>query len=351
MSIRAAFVGTGSWARRSLIPAFAAQPTVAVAAIIDPDGEAAAQAKELTPRAAICRDLDEALERHGPIGLVVIATPDHLHPPLIEAALAVGAAVFCEKPLANDAAAAGELARLAIGRAATVGYSFRFNPAIQMLKCDLAAGRIGIPWLIELSEHNPQFHPHARKSLNWKSDPSSARAGALYEYGSHVVDLALWLIGPVQRVSSALARVLPSARLDDIATLQLEFAQPTIGTLVASWLLRGGFPGIGIRIHGSEAIAEVALDHRIPGGQSYRIGSPISDEIEAQKVEPMQDPRNDATRRHAADFLAVITQGTSRYPGTLPTLTDGARAQAVLEASLHATDRWATVEFAELRNP
>src|SRR5205814_2335687 len=79
------------------------------------------------------------------------------------------------------------------------------------------------PWLIELYEHNPQFHPARGKAMNWKGDPAQARAGALFEYGSHVVDLAGWLVGAVRRVSTSFARVLPGARLDDIATLQLQF--------------------------------------------------------------------------------------------------------------------------------
>src|SRR5262249_33483298 len=148
--------------------------------------------------------------------------PDKDHVVLAARALERGAAVYCEKPLTNSSMAARRLAALALtaGRPASVGYSFRYSPAIQALKRDLAAGRIGAPWLIELAEHNPQFHPLSGKPLNWKGDPASAGAGALYEYGSHVVDLALWLIGPIRRVSCRLSGVLAGARLDDIATLQ-----------------------------------------------------------------------------------------------------------------------------------
>ena len=202
--------------------------------------------------------LETALSAIAP-GLVVIATPDHLHVGQTAAALRAGAAVYCEKPLAGDAASAREVAALAaeLRGTATVGYAFRYAPAIQALRADLEAGRIGEPWLIELFEHNPQFHSRAAKPLNWKADPAYVRAGALFEYGSHVIDLALWLIGPVRRVSATLAPILPGARLDDMATLQLAFDPPAIGTLVASWVLAGGFPGIRIRVHGSEGLGEV----------------------------------------------------------------------------------------------
>ena len=42
-----------------------------------------------------------------------------------------------------------------------------------------------------------------------------------------------------------------------MATLQLAFDPPAIGTLVASWVLTGGFPGIRIRVHGSKGLGEV----------------------------------------------------------------------------------------------
>ena len=163
-----------------------------------------------------------------------------------------------------------------------------------------------------------------------------------------MVDLALWLIGPIHGVSAALSRVLPGARLDDIATLQLKFAEPTTGLLVASWVLAGGFPGIRIRVHGSEALAEVHLDHRLAGGQSYRIGSPTAPELTEEQVEALADPRNDATRRHMADLIAAIGATPSHYAGTLPTLADGARTQEVLEASLASKDEWAQVQRADL---
>jgi predicted dehydrogenase len=348
MSMRAAIVGNGFWSRTALIPSVLAVPGASVAALIDPDRAARSAAAEIAPGAASHATFEAALDAEGPFDLVVIATPDRLHPEQVEAALASGAAVFCEKPLANDAATAVELAHLAdaAGRPATVGYSFRYNPAIQALKRDLTNGRIGTPWLIELAEHNPQFHPHGGKKLNWKGDPAHARAGALYEYGSHVVDLALWLIGPVERVSTTLSRVLPGARLDDYATLQMQFAPPTTGLLVAGWVLAGGFPGIRIRVHGAEAVAEVRLDHRLPGGQSYRIGGPTDPGLEEVPVAPLLDPRNDASRRHMADLAALAAGGAPAHAATLPDLRDGARAQEVLEASLAGSDQGARVEYA-----
>ena len=262
-----------------------------------------------------------------------------------EAAIAAGIPVFCEKPLANDASVAHELAQLAAaaGVPATVGYSFRYSPAIQALRADIADGRLGEPWLIELFEYNAQFHPANGKPMNWKGDPAHAKAGALFEYGSHVVDIAAWLVGPPRGVSTNLTRVLPGARLDDVATLQFRFDPPAIGILVAGWVLSGSIPGIRVRLHGSGGLGEVVLSETIPGGQVYRRYRLDGSIAEEPTLDPLGDPRSGYARRHMADFIAHVSGREMRYPLTLPTFVDGARVQDVLETALVATERWGTV--------
>ncbi len=344
MTLRCGLVGTGHWARTALLPAIRMQAGVTVAGCVSGSlDEARAFAESETAGRAFA-SLDDMVGSAERPDFVVIATPDHAHAAAVATALRAGVAAYCEKPLANDLASALALARLGeqTGVAATVGYSFRFNPAIQALKRDVVAGRLGEPWLIELAEHNPQFHPGGGKGMNWKGDPSQASGGALFEYGSHVVDLANWLLGPIMRVSSTLQRVLPGARLDDIATLQMTFASGASGLLVASWVLSGGFPGIRIRLHGSQALAEVWVDDRLPGGQRYLISDALGQSGVEQNVPPLEGIQMDAPRRHLAAFVAWIA-GTPRPDETLPTLRQGAEVQAVLEAALKATTTWQAV--------
>jgi predicted dehydrogenase len=345
VTLRCGLVGTGHWMRLALLPALQAHPQVEIVGCVGATAAEALSFAEKERAGAPFPDLGAMLAVTGRPDFVVIATPDHMHAPALTAALEAGVAAYCEKPLANDFATATRLAELGerSGVAATVGYSFRFNPAIQALKRDLEAGRLGDPWLIELAEHNPQFHPHGGKALNWKGDPSQAAGGALFEYGSHVLDLSTWLLGPVRRVSSSLQRVLPGARLDDIATLQMTFESGARGTLVASWVLTGGFPGIRIRLHGSEATAMVQVDDRLPNGQIYTVSPAFGGQDVEHPVEPMGDYRLHAATRHMIDFVAAIQGQRRRHGETLPTLRQGAHVQAVLEAALHATDAWQEV--------
>jgi predicted dehydrogenase len=341
-----AVIGAGQWMRSALLPALRLQPNVKVIACV---AGSLAEAEGLRRDERIDRaypTIADLLTGEGRIDLAVIATPDHVHAVGVSAFLAAGVSVYCEKPLANDAASAHRLVMLGDGTSAkaTVGFSFRFNPAIQALKRDVTQGRLGDIWLIELAEHNPQFHPESGRPMNWKGDPSQAGAGALFEYGSHVVDLAAFLCGPIARVSSTLQRIRKDARLDDIATLQMEFASGARGLLISSWVLSGGFPGIGIRLHGSKGLGEVWVDDRIPGGQRYRLSPPIGTIGNDQPLAAMQELRSDAARRHLGDFLALLRQETPPHGDTLPTLGQAAHVQDVLEAALAATAAWQSVD-------
>jgi 1,5-anhydro-D-fructose reductase (1,5-anhydro-D-mannitol-forming) len=342
-TMRCALVGTGNWAATALLPALRARPGADVIACV---GGSLDESRQFAEKHAIPNaysTLDEMLARET-LDVAVVATPDHLHAGAVKALLAAGVATYCEKPLSNDAPTAHELVALqgAKNVPATVGYSFRFNPAVQALKADLEAGKFGEIWLIELAEQNPQFHPDGGREMNWKGDPSQAAGGALFEYGSHVIDMGAWLLGPIARVSSSFKRVLKDARLDDIATLQMEFASGAQGILISSWVLSGGFPGTCIKLHGSKAVGEVLLDDRMPEGQRYSFAPAIGAVGSDRKVEPMADRRSDAATRHIAAFLASVRDKGPAHP-TLPTLAQAAHVQDVLAAALIANKQWQQV--------
>ena len=340
MSVRVALLGAGFWARQAHVPALRALAGVELVACVGATlDEGQAFASEFGIPAAY-KSLEELLEEATPDILAIVA-PDDVHALAARLALERGVAVFCEKPLANDAATAFALAELEgeTGVAATVGFSFRFSPALQAMQRDLSTGVLGEPWFIELYEHNPQFHPSRGRPMNWKGDPEHAAAGALFEYGSHVVDLARWLMGDVEAVSTCFTRVRPDARLDDITTLQLRFGEHASGILVASWVLAGGFPGIKVRLHGSEALGEAVLDQSVPGGERYkRLGdNGVEEQVE---LEPLGEAMPAYTRRHYQELVRVLEGERS---DVLPRLIDGAATQAVLEAALEATESWVVV--------
>jgi hypothetical protein len=77
MTVRAAIVGTGFWARTALIPSLTAHPAVEIVALVDPDIAAATAAHAEAPAAVLRASLEEAFARDAPIDLVVVGAPDH----------------------------------------------------------------------------------------------------------------------------------------------------------------------------------------------------------------------------------------------------------------------------------
>jgi predicted dehydrogenase len=341
VSIAVAMAGTGDWALSGLGPALRGIPDVAIVACASPD---LAQARRFAAAMGIATaypSLEEMLAGEASLDLLVVSTPDDHHPVAVRRAAAAGVAVFCEKPLANSAAEADQLA-LAVEQAgipATVGYSFRYSAAVQQLRRDLQAGMLGTPWLLELHEHNPQFHPVIGRPLTWKGDPRHAAGGAIVEYGAHIVDLGSWLLGPASHVTAAFLTVVPGAHLDDIATLQLRYQSGTLGTLVASWVLGGGFPGIQLRLHGSAGAAEVRLGIGGDGAEQYIRYTPAGKVLQGTDLTPAQPRRATYAARQLRDLLAMMTGTPVRYPDTMPTVRSAAHVQHVLDAALRATAR------------
>jgi predicted dehydrogenase len=129
------------------------------------------------------------------VDVVVICTPNALHVPQAMQALRAGKHVLVQKPLAlsySDATAIVDLAR-DIGRLLFVDYSYRFLATIEALRT--ACADIGRVQAVRAEFHNI-YGPGAEKT--WFFDRQLSGGGALLDLGVHLLDLALWLLQPVE---------------------------------------------------------------------------------------------------------------------------------------------------------
>jgi len=184
---RLGFLGVG-WIGRNRMQALARDGLAQVAAVADPQAEALAAAAEVAPQARRAETLEELLE-HDLDG-IVIATPSALHAEQAVAALECGLAVFCQKPLARDAAETQRVleAARAADRLLAVDLSYRHVEALRAAHRQVADGAIGQVHTIDLVFHNA-YGP----GKPWFTDPELAGGGCLIDLGTHLVDLALWL--------------------------------------------------------------------------------------------------------------------------------------------------------------
>ena len=112
-----------------------------------PRGDVQGAADELRARGVPLYDDLASFYRRNSADLAVIASPIHMHAPQTREALAAGSHVLCEKPLAATIQDARRMAdaQAAAERFIVVGYQWSFSPAIQGLKADILAGRLGRP--------------------------------------------------------------------------------------------------------------------------------------------------------------------------------------------------------------
>ena len=145
------------------------------------------------------------------IDVLHICTPNHLHVPLAQAALAAGKHVICEKPLALDAAGALELTAAAesAGVQAAVPFVYRYYPTVRDARERVASGETGAVRLL----HGSYLQDWLLRpdDDNWRVDADLGGASrAFADIGSHWCDLAEFVSGHrITRLSARTFTVIP----------------------------------------------------------------------------------------------------------------------------------------------
>lgn len=154
-----------------------------------------------------------ALLEDPSIDVIDICTPNHLHHPMAVAALEAGKHVWCEKPLALDAAQASELAERAgtSGRVHAVGFNYTTNPLIRTAADLIAAGELGEP--VHFAGHYFEDYMADRDvPWSWRCDRRLAGAGALADLGPHLINMLHYLLGRPARLVGDTVTVIPERR-------------------------------------------------------------------------------------------------------------------------------------------
>jgi predicted dehydrogenase len=212
----------------------------------------------------IADDRIDLLDNTGPNGL-------HAEPCI--AAARAGKHVLCEKPMARSGAEA--LRMLEAVRAAGVihlcGFNYRFLPAVRLARQLIAEGRCGKIMqfrarYLQSSLADPEF------PFRWRSDREHSGHGVLGDLGSHIVDLARYLIGEPVRVAGSLATFFterplegaPERRLpvtvDDAFQAIVEFAGGATGVLEASKVCLGSKNRLEFEANGTEGSLRFMLE-------------------------------------------------------------------------------------------
>jgi predicted dehydrogenase len=240
------------------------------------------------------------------LDIVSICTPPVTHLPLVEAAVAAGVAVVCEKPLAESLASAERIAALAhsTGALVTVGFCHRFQPHIEDMRGLIADGAIGTP----LTFRNRFAGLNANVGATWFANPALSGGGAMIDSSIHSVDLFRYLIGEPVHVSAVTsARETehgPALAVEDTAAMLLQAADGTIGVIESSW--RAGVGEWTVTVYGSGGTLAMDYDtmtlrHCPAGGEWAEVDVPDGDRFEREMAHVIEVWRGNEEPRVTVD--------------------------------------------------
>src|SRR5262245_44943858 len=148
----------------------------------------------------------DALLRSPGLDLVMIGSPSGCHAEQAMAVARSGRHVLVEKPLDIATNRIDTLLEEVVGAGVTLGVFFqdRLKPDVVRLKQLLESGAIGTP-IVATAEVKWSRPPSYYESSRWRGRWALDGGGALMNQGIHTVDLLLYLLGSVSRVSGAIA--------------------------------------------------------------------------------------------------------------------------------------------------
>jgi predicted dehydrogenase len=311
----------------------------------------------------------QALVESPEIDLVDITTPNRWHKPMALAAIAAGKPVYCEKPLAPNAAEARVMAEVAeaAGVPTFVGFNYLRNPMVALAREIAASGEIGELWSFR-GIHAEDYMTEAEAPWTWRLDPAGG-GGAVADLGSHIVSLARHVVGEIEELTAdydTVVRERPLAgkpgerrpvEVDDQVRSLVRFAGGAKGTIEASWVATGRKMHLAFEVYGSkgsilldlERMNELALYLRdgAKGGEGYRriLASPGHRGYAPFCPAPgHQLGFNDVKTIEVADVVTSLVEGRP----FMPDFREAWRIQRVVDAMLMAGRERRWVKIAEI---
>ncbi len=191
--------------------------------------------------------------------------PNHMHAAPTISALNNGKHVLLEKPMAMNAQEAREIVEASKKAGDDVkgmlAFNYRFLPAVALAKELIEEGRLGKVHEYRAAYlHESLTRPSARAT--WRQSRELSGTGALGDLGSHVIDMALYLLGAIKGIMGKTYTVkqeLPSRdgtmvpqEVDDAFVALLSFTSGAYGVVEASKVSPGMKNFFRFEVHGSK---------------------------------------------------------------------------------------------------
>jgi predicted dehydrogenase len=315
--LKIAIAGAGGIANAYLDVIASGSVEVDVVAIVDPV-EAVARRAAQKVGAQIFPEVHALAERRSELGVdaLLVCTPSISHVPVASTALDAGMHVLCEKPMALNRPGVNMMLNAAHGnqRLAMMAAKYRYVADVQRTKTFIDAGELG-----EIVLFRNTFTRSVDMSSRWNARADISGGGVVIDLGTHSVDIARYLLGPIRHVVATETRKVQNIPVEDTAQLMIRTDSGVTGTIDLSWSLGHGSPYY-VTIDGTKGSIRLGWDgseiNRGYGWESFGTGY----------------SRMEAFTRQLTDFSDAVRFG--RAP--LTTEDDVVASVAVIDAAYHS---------------
>jgi len=237
--VKLGLVGYGFGGRYFHAPLIASAPECAFLGVVTTSPERRDLVAAEHPGAGVFDSL-EALAASG-AEAVAISTPADTHSRLTDEAIGLGLSVVCDKPFALDPVAARRTVELAAARGVTLSpyQNRRWDSDFLTVRALADDGTLG-----EVRRFESRFERYAPER-----GPGRSGGGTLLDFGAHLVDQALVLLGPVDLVHAEWR--IRETGLDDDVFVALQHSNGAVSHLWGSWSQHA--PGPRFRATGTAA--------------------------------------------------------------------------------------------------
>ncbi len=237
--VRIGLLGYGFGGRYFHAPLLAAAPGCELVGVVTTSAERRTLVEHEHPGVPLLASLAEL----GAAGAeaVAVSTPAGTHSALTDEALRLRLAVVCDKPFALHPAAARRSVALADERGLVLCpyQNRRWDSDFRTVRALVDDGSLGE--VQRLESRFERYAPH--------NGPGTSGGGTLLDFGAHLVDQALVLLGPVDSVYAELRE--RENGLDDDVFLALRHGGGAVSHLWGSWSQHA--PGPRFRVTGAAA--------------------------------------------------------------------------------------------------
>jgi predicted dehydrogenase len=262
------------------------------------------------------------------IHAAVVCTPPNTHAEISTFFLENGVHVLCEKPFALDSKAAEEMVNKAEekSRFLMMASKFRYVDDIIKAKGIVESGILGDIVLFE-----NVFCSKVDMRDRWNSKKEIAGGGVLVDNGSHSVDIARYLLGPIVKVQAQEGKNVQKLQVEDTSRLYFRTQSDIMGTVDLSWSIHKEQESY-IDVYGTEGVLS--------------IGWKCSKYRQSEKLDPVRFGKGydkiSAFIRQIRNFIGTIKG--SEMP--LINAKDGLESVKVIEAAYRSAsmDKWVEVE-------